>query len=145
MVADAPPLRTSATLYYDGDCGFCDRTVAWLLARDPRGALRFAPLQGTTAATARATLPDWPKDVDSVVLVEGDGPDARVSWRTAAIAGALARLPGVWPWVARALDALPRALADAGYDAVARVRTHLAPPPSRCARLPAPLRARFLP
>jgi predicted DCC family thiol-disulfide oxidoreductase YuxK len=146
MVADGPPLRTPpAILFYDGTCGLCDRTVAWLLRRDRRAALRFAPLDGATAAQARARVARWPVGVDSVVLVEDDGTAARATWRTAAVAGALARLPSPWPWAAWALRVVPRPIADAGYDLVARLRRRLAPPPAACARLPEALRDRILP
>lgn len=38
----------SCILFYDGDCGLCDRAVIWLWDRTtPR--LKFAPLQGETA------------------------------------------------------------------------------------------------
>jgi len=34
---------------FDGVCGLCNRTVDWLMSRDKRGLLCFAPLQGITA------------------------------------------------------------------------------------------------
>ena len=36
-------------VFYDGVCGLCDRTVRFLLRRDRRDRLRFAPLQGEVA------------------------------------------------------------------------------------------------
>jgi predicted DCC family thiol-disulfide oxidoreductase YuxK len=36
-------------LLYDGLCGFCDRTVQFILARDAGGPMHFAPLQGDYA------------------------------------------------------------------------------------------------
>src|ERR1041385_7423246 len=61
------------TLFYDGHCGLCHRSVRFLLRRDPGGrAFRFAPLQGRTFQDAvspdrRAGLPD------SMVLKTADG------------------------------------------------------------------------
>ena len=37
-------------LLYDGLCGFCDRTVQFILSRDVGGSTMFAPLQGEFAA-----------------------------------------------------------------------------------------------
>ena len=44
--------------------------VAWLLSKDRRRQLWFAPLQGETAARLRALHPEIPVDLDSVVLVD---------------------------------------------------------------------------
>ena len=37
-------------VFFDGVCGLCNRFVDRLLTDDARGMLRFAPLQGATAA-----------------------------------------------------------------------------------------------
>lgn len=58
-------------MLYDGVCGLCSRTVRWLIAHDRDGALRFAPLQGSTTAALRATYPGIPQNLDSVVLIDG--------------------------------------------------------------------------
>ena len=56
-------------LLYDGLCGFCDRTVQFILARDAGGPMHFAPLQGEYA---RQVLKEHPslRGVDSLILVE---------------------------------------------------------------------------
>lgn len=122
---------------FDGLCGFCDGAVQLLLKLDRRGVLRFAPLQGETAAPWVARVP---AGTDSILLVEGD----RVTWRSEAalrIAGHLG-----WPWrAAVALRIVPRFLRDAVYDAIARARYRLAGRRQAC-RMPTPgERARFLP
>lgn len=35
-------------VFYDGDCGLCQRSVAFLARRDRKKILRFAPLNGFT-------------------------------------------------------------------------------------------------
>ena len=30
---------------FDGSCGFCDRTVTWVIANDAQDHFRFAPLE----------------------------------------------------------------------------------------------------
>ena len=35
---------------WDGDCGFCRRSVAWLASQDKRGALEFKPYQSVALA-----------------------------------------------------------------------------------------------
>ena len=44
------PVVEHPIVFYDGDCGLCDRFVRWMLRRDRGHHYRFAPLQGETAA-----------------------------------------------------------------------------------------------
>jgi predicted DCC family thiol-disulfide oxidoreductase YuxK len=128
------------TVFYDGTCGLCHRYVRFLLAEDARGVLRFSPLQGEALVAAvpagqRAQLPD------SIVVLTGSG---ELLVRSRALVHALARLGGLWRIAAWALRALPRRLADAAYDALARRRRRwFAAPPELCPLLPAHLRGRF--
>ncbi len=137
------PRRTDgiATLFYDGGCGLCHRTVRALLSEDPQGAaFRFAPLESNrlgelVPAPGRAELPD------SLVLVT---PDGSIHTRSAAVLEVARRLGGVWALGARAISVAPTRLLDAAYDAVARARQRLfARPPEACPRVPEDLRRRF--
>lgn len=130
-------------LFYDGACGLCHRAVRFLLAEDDQGrALRFAPLHGerfreVVPAELQAALPD------SLVLVthEGEALD-----KSRAVLYALARLGGLWRLLAWCGQALPVALADPLYDAIARIRHRLfATPEEACPLLPPHLRGRFDP
>ena len=70
---------------YDGVCVVCNRAVQWLLKLDRSALLRFAPLQGETAAGVRQRHPEIPENLDRIVYVEnGDGQE-RVSWHSEAI------------------------------------------------------------
>src|SRR5207244_5401306 len=59
-----------ATLYYDGECGLCDRFVQFVLRHDPRGHFQFATLQSESGrqVLSRVGLPE--NDLRTVVLVE---------------------------------------------------------------------------
>lgn len=129
---------------YDGLCGFCDGVVQWLLARDVRGVLRFAPLQGETAAEVRARHPEWPDNLDSIVVVDGNGAEERVVWYSSAVWSILRALGGGWGWLAALGGLVPRLVADLGYRLFARVRLRVAGRRDIC-RVPTPeQRARFL-
>jgi len=130
-------------VFFDGTCGFCHRAVQFLLTHDPSGvAFRFAPLDGTLAASMlpaelRISRPG------SLVVCTADG---RLLTRSAAVVFLGSRLAGIWRVGAGLLDLVPRPLADAGYDVVARVRHRLAPTPTQtCPIVPAALLARFDP
>jgi predicted DCC family thiol-disulfide oxidoreductase YuxK len=109
-------------LLYDGLCGFCDGTVQFILEHDPRGTLRFAPLQGSFARDVIARHPEV-AGVDSLVLVERDGASGRerVYVRSEGALRVARYLGGAWH-LARAVAIVPRALRDWAYDAFARIR-----------------------
>ena len=125
-------------LLFDGTCGFCARSVRFVLAHDRRGALRFGPLQGDFARTLTDAHPEL-LDVDSVVWFDGSG----VRMRGDAALAVLDYLGGGWRVLSGLGHLVPRRLRDALYDAIARRRFRLA---ARACLLPTPdERARFLP
>jgi predicted DCC family thiol-disulfide oxidoreductase YuxK len=134
---------TPEMLFYDGYCGLCHRAVKFVLKHDKTGkAFRFAPLQGETFSTSvpeekRAGLPD------SIVVRTRDG---ALLARSAAFIHILQRLGGGWRVLAAVLSVVPRALRDAVYDFVARVRYRIfGRRDDVCPIVPAELRKRFDP
>lgn len=136
-----------ARLFYDGDCGFCHRSVRFILSEElatPAALrLRFAPLGSDTfrACLARHPELDAASLPDSIVLELEDG---LVLTRSAAALEIASRLGGVWRLLALAGRLVPKSLLDAGYDGIARIRKRLfAQPKDACPILPPDLRARF--
>lgn len=139
------PLPASAdpVLFYDGECGLCQRIVRVLLRLDRAGRLRYAPLQGPTAQAYLRTHGLPTEDFDSLVFVPAwhrrDQPEYRL--RTDGVIGALHAVGG-FARVFTVIAILPRSWRDAGYKAVARLRYRLfGPAGSR----PFSDRSRFLP
>lgn len=128
--------RSTGTVFFDGFCGLCNWFVDFLLPRDHAHRLRFAPLQGTTAAPL-ATDTVTP---ETVIYVEDSGEYHR---STAALA-ALSRLGGAWPFVS-VLGLVPRPVRDMVYDFVARHRYQWFGKHETCRIPTADERARFLP
>ena len=118
-----PAGPSPTVVFYDGVCALCNRLVRFLLVRDRRRALRFAPLQGELAGRALPRHGVDPGDLDSVVVVANLGrTDERASRRAAAVLDALESLGGGWRATARVGRLVPRFLADLLYRAVARAR-----------------------
>ncbi len=142
-VADAGPPGAPLPPFivlYEGVCGPCSRTVAWLVAHDPERRLAFAPLQGETAARLRALHPEIPPGLDTVAYLEPGG----VPLRSRAFLRASRHLPTPWRWAFR-LRWLPSAPLDLAYRLVARLRYRLWGRSEAC-RLPAGVDpGRFLP
>lgn len=109
------------TLVYDGDCGFCTRSVSWLARWDRGGRLRFVRSQD---AAALAALPPMTQDALAAAM-HLVTPGGRVFAGAAAAPHVLRLVPG-----GTALAALFRvpgvpALADRVYRWVARHRHQL--------------------
>lgn len=129
-------------LLYDGLCGFCEGAVRFILARDPGGWMRFAPLEGEFA---RQVLKEHPslREIDSLILVEpGDRAPSPLVRSDAVLA--IVEYLG-WPWRAAGVVRLaPRAVRDWAYDLFARHRHRLFGRYDACP-LPSPdVRSRFI-
>ncbi|MEZ6059892.1 MAG: DCC1-like thiol-disulfide oxidoreductase family protein [Planctomycetaceae bacterium] len=143
VVTDAPD-NTAAVdpsqpvVFFDGVCGLCNRTVNFLLARDTRRRLKFAPLQGSTA---RAVLPaDVRSSLDTLVLAHR----GRLFYRSTAVVRTLMLLTGVWHVVGWLLWLIPSPLRNAGYRMVSALRYRIWGRTEAC-RLPTPEeRSQFL-
>jgi predicted DCC family thiol-disulfide oxidoreductase YuxK len=101
-------------VFFDGDCGLCNRFVLFLLKRDRRKILRFAPLTGKMA---RQWLEDEDLKGETVIFLDDSG----VYRRSEAALRAVACLGGIWK-IARAGMGAPRFLRDGIYDFIARRR-----------------------
>lgn len=136
-------MNTGPVLVYDGDCGFCDRSIRRVLARDSNGALHFAARDSNYG---RALLARHPKlvDVDSLLWVEPEfGGREEIFTRFDAVMRTARYLGGM----SRLLELariIPAPLRDAGYRLVARHRHRLGHQDAAC-RIPTETeRARFL-
>lgn len=111
-------------LFFDGECGLCNRLTRVLLRIDDEGRLRFAPLQGPAAqAYLRAHgLPT--EDFDTLIFVPDWSAQAEPAYlaRTAGVVGALRAIGGGARIAGDALALIPAPLRDFGYKLVARTR-----------------------
>ena len=118
-------------VFFDGVCGLCNHAINFLLARDTQRRLKFAPLQGTTAA---AVLPEESRvRLDTLVLAH----EGRLYYRSTAVVRALLLLPGGWKVVGWLLWLIPSPLRNLGYRMVSAVRYRLFGKHESC-RLPSP-------
>ena len=131
-------------LLYDGVCGLCHGLVQFLIRRDHRDQLRFAPLQSPFAAQILTRHGHSPQDLDTVYLVEHPNtPQEHLRDRAKAVLTALAIIGGPWRLFSL-LRVLPPVILNLGYRMVARVRYRLFGRFSAC-QVPTPAqRAKFL-
>ncbi len=127
IVSTRPQVPTPAAvpvLFYDGECGLCNRTVRLLLALDRRGVLRFAPLQGPTAQAYLRTHGLPAGDFETLVFVPDWARHDRREYllRTDGVVGALRACDHPAAKVLAWMRIIPRRLRDAGYRCVAHTR-----------------------
>jgi predicted DCC family thiol-disulfide oxidoreductase YuxK len=138
---------TTPILFFDGECGFCDRSIRFVMARDTGARLRVAPLGGITAAAVLPAFAAALRDVDSVVLyLPSRGADeASVLVYSDAALRILRELGGWWmlPGVVGAL--VPRWIRDACYKVIAARRMQLFGRITACEVWPSAWHARVLP
>jgi predicted DCC family thiol-disulfide oxidoreductase YuxK len=148
-VRDANELGDRLLVIFDGQCGFCNRSVRWLLRHDTRDRLRFAASQSSamTAVLARLQTDEpTPQDGPGTILVIRNfaSPTECVFVRSDATLTLLAELPRPWPSVATALAWIPHELRDFGYRTVARWRHKISGRLSSCPLPTNEERAHFL-
>ena len=139
------PASPAPVLLYDGDCGFCARSVQFVLAHETTRTgylLRFAPLQGDFGSHVAAQFPAV-ATANSVVWFESAGDNTtRALLRSDAALSVLTYLGGAWRVLAWLGQAVPRPLRDAVYTAIATRRHTLTAP--ACLLPNADERVRFL-
>ncbi len=125
-------------LLYDGECGFCQRTVRWLLRRDLRATLWFAPQQLPAAAAALARHGVAAETLNAAVLISSfDAPGERITVGADAVLKAVGLLGGPWEVLAWFARLVPRVVRDTVYRLIARNRLRLFPAAMQC-DLPTP-------
>ena len=125
---------------FDGVCNVCNRSVNFIIDRDPGAKLRFAALQSDAARRllegfARTT----PEDPDTIVLVDR----SRLYDRSTAMLLIARHMRGAWPLLAAFL-VIPRPLRDAVYRWAAARRYRWFGKSDSCRVPTQDLRARFL-
>ena len=116
-------------LLFDGDCGFCNKSVGMVYRIDDEGAVEFAPLQGRLAKELGLGGFADKEGGTMVIIRESDGErffkgDAWIELGKT--------LGGIWAVLANAYSVFPKGARDWGYDLVARNRYLLAGKADTC-------------
>ncbi len=102
-------------VFFDGDCGLCQRSLQFLFKNDKRKLLRYAPLQGETA---KELLPlSLRQNRQSVVFFDR----GELFIQTRAIQNILKYLTSLW-WLRLLLKLFPSFLKNSIYNLIAKHR-----------------------
>jgi predicted DCC family thiol-disulfide oxidoreductase YuxK len=130
-LAEFPQLEGRLLVIYDGECGFCNHSIRWLLRRDRKDRLRFAPstapaVQELLAAHGMPPVspnPSTGSGLDTILVLRNTGTSIEeLLVRSNAILACLRVLPQPWPMFAAILRLIPRPIRESGYRFIARER-----------------------
>lgn len=127
-------------LFFDGDCGFCSKSVRRVYQFDPRGIIEFAPLQGVLAGKLGLRKYAEKGGGSMVILRESDGV---MFTKGDAIIELGKALGGILAALASAFSLFPKNVRDWAYDLVAKNRHLLAGKDNTCAMPEEGLRKRM--
>ncbi len=108
-------------VFFDGECGFCDTTIRWIMAIDKRKTIRYAPLQGETAA--RLLPQELRQEENLKTLVYLDPQNGRYL-KSNAVIEILRQVGGLWK-MGKIGKILPTGWRDWFYDRIAERRRSL--------------------
>ena len=130
-MAEFPQLEDRLLVIYDGECGFCNRSIRWLLRRDRGDQLRFAPSTAPAVAQllsshgvqpfGQGSSPDLSRETMLVFRNIGDSMEELLV-RSNAMLACLRVLPQPWAAVAAILRLIPRPVREWAYRLIARWR-----------------------
>jgi predicted DCC family thiol-disulfide oxidoreductase YuxK len=120
-------LKDKLLVLYDGECGFCNRSIRWLLRRDRNDRLRFAPSNSPSVQDLLARhgfqSSGEEQGPDTILVFRNLGtPVEELLVRSNAFLACLRVLPQPWPAFAVSLRVFPRPLREMGYRFISRHR-----------------------
>src|SRR4051812_46711507 len=118
MPTDANPI-----ILYDGVCGFCNRTVQFILKRDAKDHFRFATLQSEFANNVLRKHGLNAEKLESVYLVLHPGQPTEIVQVSSTASITIGRELGwFWRMMGNLLSIVPKPIRDWGYSVIARHR-----------------------
>ncbi len=131
-------LTKQPVLLFDGECGFCNKSVQFFLKREKSRVMHFAPLQSEAGKGLRTYFEIDPK-IDSIILIK----DYSAYIKSCAALRLTLYMKGLWPLMTVFLI-IPPFLRNMVYDAIAKRRMQLAGRVESCALLAPDDKLRFL-
>jgi len=153
--ADALKIRLQNRLLvvFDGECGFCNGAIRWLLRRDRHDRLRFAPSNDPAVAailanhgfSATGAESSQTSGLDTILVLRNVGTHVEeLLVRSNAVLACLRVLPQPWPLLASILRLVPRPVRESAYRYIAANRYRVAGRYTSCPIPTAAERGHFL-
>lgn len=121
--------QNNPIVFFDGECGLCDRSVQFIIKHDLREIFQFCPLQ---SSIAKEIIPHDFLSFDTVILY-----DNQMIYTKSSAAFRILRKLKTWYKILLIFTIIPRFITDALYMLIARNRKRLFKSPHTC-QLPSP-------
>jgi predicted DCC family thiol-disulfide oxidoreductase YuxK len=121
--------QNNPIVFFDGECGLCDRSVQFIIKHDLKGIFHFCPLQ---SSIAKEIIPEDFLNFNTVILY-----DNQVIYSKSSAAFRILRKLKTWYRILLIFTILPRFITDAIYILIARNRKRIFKSPPTC-QLPSP-------
>lgn len=131
-------LSKQPVLLFDGECGFCNRSVQFFLRHEKNKKMHFASLQSEAGKTLRAYF-EIDEKIDSIILIK----DYEAHIKSCAALRMAPFMRGLWPLLI-VFIVIPPFLRNRVYDFIARRRMKLFGRVQNCALLEKEDKERFL-
>jgi predicted DCC family thiol-disulfide oxidoreductase YuxK len=132
-------LKKQPILLFDGECGFCNRTIQFFLKNENRKKrMHFAPLQSEEGKALKKYF-EIDEKTDSLILVKGH--DAYI--KSCAALRLTIYMKGLWPLM-MVFVIIPPFMRNVVYDFIAKRRMRIFGRVESCALLKQEDRSRFL-
>ncbi|WLR46094.1 thiol-disulfide oxidoreductase DCC family protein [Halobacillus litoralis] len=103
-------------ILFDGECNFCNQSVQFIIKRDPEGRFKFASQQSEVGESFMRKY-EVPKEVDSLVLIEG----SKAYLHSSAALRVCRNLKGIWK-IGFAMVIIPKRIRDWSYNLLSKNR-----------------------
>jgi predicted DCC family thiol-disulfide oxidoreductase YuxK len=139
MTSDIQQVLTKQPiLLFDGECGFCNKSVQFFLKREKSKAMHFAPLQSGVGEAIKKYF-EIGGNTDSLILIK----DHEAFIKSCAALRLTRYMKGLWPALI-VLLIIPPFLRNGVYDLIAKRRMKWFGRIENCALLAKEDKARFL-
>jgi predicted DCC family thiol-disulfide oxidoreductase YuxK len=131
-------LNKQPILLFDGECGFCNRSILTFLKYEKNNRMHFAPLTSEVGIKLKSYF-ELDEKIDSVILIK----DHSAYIKTCAVLRLMPYLKGFWP-VMIIFVIIPPFIRNSIYDVIAKNRMKIFGRVKNCALLPTEDKSRFL-
>ncbi len=126
-------------ILFDGVCNFCNSAVNFVIKRDKKNLIRFAPLQSEAAHQLLTDYNMPPTDMTSFIFIE----DGKVYTQSTAALKVCKHLKGIWPLL-YGFIVVPLFVRDGVYKWIAKNRYKWFGKKSECMMPTVELKSKFL-
>lgn len=131
-------INTKTILFFDGNCGLCNRSVKFVLRKEKDTELIFSPLQSEFAKKTLQPL-NLKNEMDTMVLLE----NGKIHLQSSAALRVTKYLKGLWPLM-MIFIIVPPFIRNAIYNYIAKNRITWFGTADYCEMMTPELRKRFL-